>query len=136
MKTKQFRLQQSRLLFKCPYCGRRRNYMIHNGRRKTIRCWHCEGMTRCVFDRRPEQRISVSGLLELKTREGKEIEVMLRDVSSKGVGFDVRKGKDARVLKKGQEVRLSCNWNPSMIPKSTFRVQNMNGFRVGVMAAK
>lgn len=98
-----------------------------------MRCWHCEGMTRCVFDRRPEQRLSLSGLLELKTREGKVIEVMLRDVSSKGVGFDVRKGKDARVLKKGQEVWLSCNWNASMIPKSTFRVQNMNGFRVGVM---
>lgn len=135
MKTKQFRLQQNRLLFKCPYCSRRRNYMILNGRRKTIRCWHCGGTTRCVFDRRPEQRLSLSGLVELKTREGKVIEVMLRDVSSKGVGFDVRKGKDARVLKKGQEIWLSCNWNPSMIPKSTFRVQNMNGFRVGVMAA-
>ena len=109
--------------------------MIHHGRRKTIRCWHCEGMTRCVFDRRPEQRLSVSGILELKTREGKKIEVMLRDVSSKGVGFDVRKGKDARVLKKGQEIWLSCSWNPSMIPKSTFKVQNLNGFRVGVMAA-
>lgn len=99
-----------------------------------MRCWHCGEMTRCVFDRRLEGRESLSGMVLLKTREGREIEVMLRDLSSRGVGFEVRKGKDARLIKKGQEMSLICNWNPAIIPKSMFRAQNVNGYRVGVMA--
>ena len=135
LKTKEFRLQQNRLLFKCPYCGKRRNYTILNARRKTIKCWECKEMTRCVFNRRPANRESMSGMLTLKTREGKEVDVMLRDVSAGGVGFEVRKSKDARLLKKGTEISLHCNWNSAMIPKSMFKVQSVNGFRIGVMAA-
>lgn len=136
MKTKEFRVQENRLLFKCPYCGKRRNYTILNTRRKTIKCWECQGMTRCVFNRRPEQREAQSGLLTLKTLEGKEIEVMMRDISARGVGFEIMRGKDARRIRKGQEVSLTCNWSPAMIPKARFRVQNINGFRVGLMVKR
>lgn len=136
MKTKEFRLQQNRLLFKCPYCSKRKNYTNINARRKTIRCYDCGEMTRCVFDRRLEGRESLSGMLTLETGEGKAIEVVLCDVSSRGVGFKVRKGKDARLIKKGQEVSLNCTWNSAMIPKSTFKAQNVSGFRVGVMVGK
>lgn len=136
MKTKEFRVRNNRLLFKCPFCGKGRTYTILNIRRKTIKCWDCREMTRCLFNRRPEQRESQSGMLALKTREGKEIEVMIRDISSRGVGLEVRKGKDARLIRKGQEVSLACNWNPAMIPKSRFKVQNVNGFRFGVMATR
>lgn len=136
MKTKEFRVQDNRLLFKCPYCGKRRNYTLLNSRRKTIKCWECGSMTRCVFNRRPEQREPQSGMIILKTREGKEIPVMLRDISSRGVGFEIQKGKDARYLRKGQEISLSCKWSPAMIPKARFKVQNINGFRVGVMATR
>ena len=93
-------------------------------------------MTRCLFNRRPEQRESQSGILTVKTREGKEILVMMRDISSKGIGFEVKKGKVLCSIKKGQEISLTSNWNPAMIPKSRFRVQNINGFRVGVMVKK
>ena len=79
-------------------------------------------------------RVNLSGLLILKTREGKEMEVMLSDFSSRGVGFEVRKGKDVRSIQTGQEVSLSCSWNPTIIPKSMFKVRNVNSFRVGVMA--
>lgn len=58
---------------------------------------------------------------------------MMRDISSKGIGFEVKKGKDLRSIKKGQEISLSSKWNPRMIPKSRFKVQNINGFRIGVM---
>ena len=136
MKTKEFRVQDNRLLFKCPYCRKRRNYTMLNMRRKTIKCYECGEMTRCVFNRRPELRESQSGLLTVKTREGKEILVMMRDISARGVGFEVQKGKDLRLIRKGQEISLNSNWSPAMIPKSRFRVQNINGFRVGVMVTR
>ncbi len=136
MKTKEFRVQHNRLLFKCPYCNKRRNYTNITTRRKTIRCHNCGEMTRCVFDRRQLSRVSMSGVLTLKTREGKEIEAMLCDFSSRGIGFEVRKGKDARSIRVGQEVSLSCSWNPAIIPKSMFKVTNVNGFRFGVMEVK
>jgi len=133
MKTKEFKIQDNRLLFKCPHCGYRRNYTLLNVRRKNIRCDGCGEKIRCLFNRRPELRESQSGLLTLKTRDGKEITVMMRDISSKGIGFEVQKGKDLRSIKKGQEISIKSDWNPRMIPKSQFKVQNVNGFRVGVM---
>ena len=89
-----------------------------------------------MFNRRPEQREPQSGLLILKTSEGKEISVMMRDVSSRGVGFEMMRGKDARRIRKGQEVILSCNWNPAMIRSDRYRIQNISGFRVGVMVRR
>lgn len=136
MKTKEFRVQENRLLFKCPRCGKRRNYIVLNVRRKNIKCSECGEMTRCVFNRRPELRVIQSGLLTLTTREGKEIEVMMRDISSRGVGFEVMKGKDLKALKKKQDISLTCNWNPRMFQKSRFRVQNINGLRIGAMAMR
>ena len=136
MKTKEFRVQDNRLLFKCPCCGKRRNFTVLDVRRKKIKCFDCGELTRCLFNRRPEQRERQSGVLTLKTRDNKEIEVMLRDISSRGIGFEVRKGKDLRLIKLGHEISLWCNWSPALIPKSRFRVQNINGFRVGVMAKR
>ncbi|MCG6929654.1 MAG: hypothetical protein LJE64_03790 [Desulfofustis sp.] len=136
MKTKEFRVQDNRLLFKCPCCGKRRNYTLLNVRRKNIKCSECGEITKCVFNRRPELRERQSGLLTLTTREGKEIEVMLRDISSKGVGFEVLKGKDLRALKKKQDISVTCSWNPRMFRKSRFRVQNINGLRVGAMVKR
>lgn len=136
MKTKEFRVQGNRLLFKCPYCRRRRNFIILNVRRKNITCFNCGKPTRCLFNRRPEHRESQSGMLTLRTAGNKEVEVMMRDISSRGIGFEVRKGKDLRLLKLGHDISLSCNWSPAMIPKSRFRVQNISGFRVGVMVKR
>ena len=136
MKTKEFRMLDNRLLFRCPFCGKRRNYTIPRARRKSIKCDGCGEITKCLFNRRPEQRESQSGKLTLKTRKGKEIVVMMRDISSRGIGFEVFKGKDLHILKKKQEISLTCSWSPRMIPKSRFQVQNINGFRVGVMAKR
>ena len=77
-----------------------------------------------------------SGLLTVKTRDGKEIIVMMRDISSRGIGFEVKTGKDLRLIKMGQEILIKSDWNPRMIPKSRFKVQNVNGFRVGVMVKR
>ncbi len=136
MKTKEFRVRDNRILFKCPYCGKRRNYTLLNVRRKTLKCDGCREMTRCLFNRRPELRESQSGILTLKTRDGKEIQVMMRDISARGIGFEVQKGKDLRLLRRGHEISLESNWSPALIPKSRFRVQNINGFRVGVIVKR
>ncbi len=136
MKTKEFRVRENRLIFKCPFCAKRRNHTILNVRRKNIKCESCGELTRCLFNRRPEQRESQGGKLTLKTREGKEIAVMMRDISSRGIGLELLKGKDVRLIKKGQEISLACNWSPALIPRARFRVQNINGFRVGVMATR
>ncbi len=133
MKTKEFRIQDNRLIFKCPHCGYRRNYTLFNVRRKNIRCDGCGDKIRCLFNRRPDLRESQSGLLTVKTRDGKEIIVMMRDISARGIGFEVQTGKDLRSIKKGQEISLTSDWNPRMIPRSRFKVQNINGFRVGVI---
>ena len=133
MKTKEFRIRDNRLIFKCPHCGYRRNYTLFNVRRKNIKCDGCGDKIRCLFNRRPELRESQSGLLTVKTRDGKEIIVMMRDISAMGIGFEVQKGKDLRLIKKGQEISCTSDWNPRMIRKSRFKVQNINGFRVGAM---
>ncbi len=136
MKTKEFRIRDNRLIFKCPRCGYRRNYTLFNVRRKNIKCDGCGDKIRCLFNRRPELRESQRGLLTVKTRDGKEITVMMRDISSMGIGFEVQKGKDLRSIKKGQEISCTSDWNPRMIRKSRFKVQNINGFRVGAMAKR
>ena len=136
MKTKEYRLQDNRLIFKCPICGYRRNYTLIRARRKTIKCDGCGDKIRCLFNRRPESREPQSGLLTVRTRDRKEIIVKMRDISSQGIGFEVQSGKDLRSIKKGQEILIKSDWNPRMIPKSRFRIQNINGFRVGVMVKR
>ena len=71
----------------------------------------------------------------MRTSENKEIEVMMRDISVRGIGFELRRGKDLGLIKLGDDISLSCNWSPTLIPKSRFRVKNINGFRVGVLTA-
>ena len=133
MKTKEFRVYDNRLIFKCPECGKRRNYNFPRVRNKTIKCDECGEKTKCLFNRRPQLRESQSGFLTLTTKNGQKITVLLRDISSGGIGFEVTKGKDLRSIKKGQEISLTANWNPRLIPKSRFKVQNIYGLRVGAM---
>ena len=130
-KTKEYKVQDRRLLFKCPSCGSRRNSIIPDIRRKTIRCHNCGEMVRCVFNRRPEQRDHHAGKLTLRTRDGREMEVTLKDLSSKGVGFELITGKSLRHLSVGHEIHLSCNWNPNLLSQTRYVVRNINGLRVG-----
>ena len=120
MKTKEFRVYDNRLLFKCPECGKRRNYNFPSIRRKTIKCDGYGEQTKCLFNSRPELRESQSGFLTLKTKGGKERTVIMHDISSRGIGFEVQKGKELRSPKKGQEISPTSNWNPRMIPKTKF----------------
>lgn len=120
-------LADNRLLFVCPKCSKRKIYPILNIQRNVIRCQGCGTFTRCVFKHRP---------VILRTKGGKNIDVFLRDISSTGVGFEVQNGRDARLIKMGQEVMLTCDWNPGLIPKARFIVKSINGYRIGVIKAR
>jgi len=130
-KTKEFRVQNRRLLFKCPSCGARRNSIIPDIRRKTIRCSNCGEVVRCLFNRRPEQRTYRAGKLTLKTRDGREFEVALKDLSSRGIGFELPAGKVLKHLSVGHEIHLFCAWNSNLLSESRYVIRNINGLRVG-----
>ena len=135
MKTKEYRVQGNRLLFRCSCCGERRNVSILDIKCESIKCMDCGRYTRCLLNRRREQRESLSGILTLRTRENTLIEVRMHDISVRGIGFELLRGKDLCLIKLGDDISLSCNWSLTLIPKSRFRVQNINGFRVGVVTA-
>ena len=135
-KTKEFKIQDRRLLFKCPSCGARRNSIIPDIRRKTVRCHNCGEITRCLFNRRPDQRVYHAGKLILKTRDGREVEVTLKDLSSRGIGFELPTGKSLKLLSVGHEINLTCSWNPNLIPDARYVVRNINGLRIGAEKLK
>ena len=135
-KTKEFKVQDRRLLFKCPACGARRTQIIPDIRRKSIRCHNCGEMIRAVFNRRPEQRVYHAGKLTLKTRDGRELEVTLKDLSSRGIGFELPTGKSLKLLSVGHEIHLTCSWNPNLIPDARYVVRNINGLRIGAEKLK
>ena len=120
-------LADNRLLFVCPNCSKRKIYPILNIHRNAIRCQSCGTSTRCALTRRP---------ITLKTKEGKKIEVVLSDITSKGVGFEVQNGRDARAIRMGQNVMLICEWNPGLIPKMQFIIRSIKGYKIGVEKAK
>ena len=135
-KTKEFRVQDRRLLFKCPTCGARRTSIIPDIRRKTIRCHNCGEMVRCIFNRRPEQREYHAGKLTLRVRDGREVEVTLKDLSSRGIGFELPTGKSLKLLSVGHEINLTCHWNSKLLSDSRYIVRNINGLRVGAEKLK
>ena len=135
-KTKEFRVQDRRLLFKCPSCGARRTSIIPDIRRKTIRCHNCGEMVRCIFNRRPEQREYHAGKLTMRARDGREVEVTLKDLSSRGIGFELPTGKSLKLLSVGHEIQITCHWNPNLLSDSRYIVRNIIGLRVGAEKVK
>ena len=135
-KTKEFRVQDRRLLFKCPSCGARRTSIIPDIRRKSIRCHNCGEMTRAIFNRRPAQREYHAGKLTLRARDGREVEVTLKDLSSRGIGFELPTGKSLKLLSVGHEIQITCHWNPKLLSESRYIVRNINGLRVGAEKIK
>lgn len=134
-KTKEFRVINRRFQFKCPSCGGRRNFFVNDLRRKSIKCFKCGQSTRCVFNRRTDKRIYQSGKIILTTRAGKELEVNLKDLSYYGAGLEIPAGVSSSFLSVGQEVSLKCSWNPQLVSRRRFIVQNINGQQVGVKKA-
>lgn len=133
-KTKTFRVLNNRLQFRCLSCGAKRTFAVPpHLRQRTIRCHKCGETTKCSFNRRVTLRELQSGKAVLTTDQGRDVDIFLTDISTKGVGFELSI-RDARthVLKIGDQIKLNCSWNQRLLGGDRFVVQNINGQRVGV----
>jgi hypothetical protein len=72
----------------------------------------------------------------LRTRDGRKLEVVLRNLSSRGVGIELPTGKSLKHLSVGTEFTLTCSWNPKLLPDSRYIVRNIHGLRVGAEKAR
>ncbi|MFW2366338.1 MAG: hypothetical protein ACN4GW_07965 [Desulforhopalus sp.] len=87
-------------------------------------------MTRCVLNRRLDQREQQLGKVLVTTHDGFEFEGDLADISLYGVGFDV----PIRGIKKisvGKELKFRCPWNPRLLSQGRYVVTSIKGQRVG-----
>jgi hypothetical protein len=130
-KTKTFRVESGRTLFKCPICQSKRMYPIPAAvRQRSLRCDKCGEITRCTFNRRLEEREQQFGLALLQTGESADLAVELADISLRGVGFDIPQ-RDAGKVAVGRRISLKCPWNPHLFKNTRFIVRSIKGQRVG-----
>jgi hypothetical protein len=74
-----------------------------------------------------------TGKAILITNSGKDVEIYLSDVSSKGIGFEMSiRAMRSRAIKIGDQIQVYCSWSPRLLSNSRFVVQNIRGQRVGV----
>ena len=131
-KTKTFRVDNGRLLFKCQKCQSKRMITVPSGiRLKTLRCSKCGESIRCTFNRRQMAREQQCGSAWLLTGDGREFLVDLYDVSENGVGFDLST-RDINKLTVGRDVQFKCTWNPGLFSNARYVVRTVHGQRVGV----
>ncbi|MFH0781640.1 MAG: hypothetical protein V2B20_06750 [Pseudomonadota bacterium] len=131
-KTRIFRVENGRMLFKCYQCDYKRMLTVGGGiRTKSIRCGRCGESTRCVLNRRLAERESQSGKVVLLTNDGREIPVDLFDISLRGVGFEVSI-RDMNRIAVGRDVQLKCPWNAQLFSQGRYIVRSVKGQRVGV----
>jgi hypothetical protein len=131
-KTKIFRVENGRMLFKCPVCQGKRMLAVAPGvRMRSRRCSKCGESTRCIFNRRLAQREQQTGTVLVQTSDGGELKVHLFDISLNGVGFDLA-ARDMNKIAVGRDVQFKCAWNPRLFSQGRYVVRSVNGQRVGV----
>jgi hypothetical protein len=130
-RTKTFRVENGRTLFKCPVCQGKRMFTVPSGvRTRSLRCSKCGETTRCIFNRRLMPRDQQHGAVLLQTGDGREITADLADISLHGVGFDLG-FRDANKVIVGRDIYLKCPWNPALFSNSRYVVRSVKGQRVG-----
>jgi len=133
-KTIVFRVVNNRFLFRCTSCGAKRRLSAPpHLRQKIIRCFKCHEINKCAFNRRVTPREQQSGKAVLITSAGKEVDINLIDISSKGVGVELSiQGLRSRVVKIGDQIQLICSWNPRLFSRNRYIVQNIREQKVGI----
>ena len=102
-------------------------------RRKRVVCHKCSELTNCVLNRRSKLRESQAGKVIMVTREGREIEVTLHDISQDGAGFDLPLGNPrTKNVSVNSRVFFKCSWNPRLLGHGTYQIMSIVGRRVGV----
>ena len=133
-RSREYRVINKRLHFKCVECGTIKNVSVPNNiRRKNIRCYKCGKVTNCKFNRKAYPRQYQRGKILLTTNQGSELEVDLRDMSFGGIGLEIPIGTPLKYkFKIGQKVQLKCSWNPSLLSHGRFIIKNISGRRIGL----
>lgn len=130
-KTKTFRVVEGRIHFKCHSCdGKRMVAVPQHVRNRSFRCQKCGELTRCILNRRLDQREQQLGKVLVSTADGAELEADLADISLYGVGFDVPL-KGVKKISVGKEVKFRCAWNPRLLSNGRYVVTSVKGQRVG-----
>lgn len=99
-------------------------------RSRSLRCPNCGETTRCIFNRRVEEREQQGGRVQLFYDDGNQIEVDLVDISLDGLGFEVSV-RDMMKIAVGGYVSFKCPWNPQLLSQGRYLVRSMKGQRVG-----
>jgi hypothetical protein len=135
-RTKTFRVENGRMLFKCHACQGTRLFAVAPGvRMRSVRCAKCGETTRCIFNRRHAPRELQSGKILARTADGKELAVDLSDISPDGIGFEIA-FRDAVKIAVGRDLQLKCTWNPHLLGQERYVVRSVIGQRVGVERRK
>jgi len=130
-KSRSFRVENGRTLFKCQSCRKKRMLAVPSGvRMRSLRCSTCGEITRCIFNRRLIPRDQQYGTVLVHTGDGREITADLADLSVRGVGFDLGI-RDANRVTVGRDIYLKCPWNPALFNNSRYVVRSIKGQRVG-----
>lgn len=130
-KTKTFRVVNGRIHFKCYSCGSKRMVAVPpHVRTRSFRCHKCRELTRCVLNRRLDQREQQLGKVLVTTVDGAELECDLADISLYGVGFDAPI-RGIRKISVGKELKFRCPWNPRLLSRGRYIVTSIQGRRVG-----
>ncbi len=131
-KSQTYKVINNRIQYKCVECHAKRNLPVPpNVRSRSVRCHKCGELSRCKLNRRQNPRQLQSGKVIVITRQKREIEVQLHDISPEGVGFDVAVGATRSSIALKQEIKFRCGWNPRLFGRGQFIVQNIKGNRIG-----
>ena len=132
-RTKTVRVVDGRMRFVCFACGAKRMVSLAPGlRRYTVRCHKCSEMTRCLLNRRVNEREQQRGRVILILSDGRQLDVELFDISLGGVGFDVSY-RDVNKIFPGREVQFRCPWNASLLSRGRYVIRSINGRLVGAL---
>ncbi|BDD87250.1 hypothetical protein [Desulfofustis limnaeus] len=138
MKTREFKVVNSRMHFRCPHCGTKRVLPVAPSlRRKSFRCHRCQTVVNCMLNRRSTSREPISGKVLLVMSNGLEAEVFLHDISAFGVGFLLPYGSKQTIrISTGDKVRFKSNWNARSLGNGYYEIKDIKGQRVGAMKCR
>jgi len=134
-RSRLFQVRSNRIRFKCAECQTTRSLPVPpNVRRRSAKCHKCGVITHCQLNRRIQPRESQSGKVTMITRDGRETDIHLHDISLNGVGFIVPPGT-ARRLSVRQEVSFKCSWNSRLLTRKRYIIKNIKDQYIGVEAS-
>ncbi len=131
-KTKTYRVKENRIRYICDNCKTKRSLPVPpQARSRSVRCHNCGTMARCNLNRRNFPRSQQTGKVTMMLSSGREFEIDLQDISTGGVGADMKPG-GSRSVSLRDEVQFKCSWNPRLFANGRYVITSISGTRVGI----